>query len=106
MSINLNDALKQTFKKPGRRIKISKNLKPFVSRVVRDGRVQKAFAEKIGHPVGQCVANNVKVGMSGREIHGIAKLCAKPYDNSSLGLSTKKTNKGQQESATEYFEVV
>jgi len=60
-----------------RRIKLSKNMKPFVSRVVRDGRVQKAFAEKIGRPVGGCVAGKVHKGMSGAEIHKIARDCAK-----------------------------
>lgn len=59
-----------------RKIKLSKNLKPFVSRVVRDGRVQKAFAEQIGRPVGACVASKVHKGMSGVEIHKIAKECA------------------------------
>lgn len=62
-----------------RRIKLSKNMKPFVSRVVTDGRVQVAFAEKIGRPVGACVAGKVKAGMSGAEIHDIARACAKPY---------------------------
>lgn len=61
-----------------RRIKLSKNMKPFVSRVVRDGRVQKAFAEKIGRPVGGCVAGKVRRGMSGVEIHKIARECARP----------------------------
>jgi len=42
----LKQAVKQSFKKPGRRIKISKNLRPFVSRVVREGKVQKAFTDK------------------------------------------------------------
>lgn len=60
-----------------RRIKLSKNLKPFVSRVVRDGRVQKAFAEQIGRPVGACVAGKVHAGMSGVEIHKAASECAK-----------------------------
>lgn len=57
-------------------IKLSKNLKPFVSRVVRDGRVQRAFAEKIGRPTGQCVKGKVQKGMSGAQIHKIAKACA------------------------------
>lgn len=72
--------------KSSRRIKLSKNLKPFVSRVVRDGRVQKAFAEQIGKPVGQCVAGKVKKGMSGKEIHDIARECAKQYKGTKLKL--------------------
>lgn len=70
--------------KTGRIIKLSKNMKPFVSRVVRDGKVQKAFAAKIGEPVGKCVAGKVSKGMSGAEIHKIAKDCAKPYKNTKL----------------------
>ena len=80
--------------KSSRRIKLSKNLKPFVSRVVRDGRVQKAFAEKIGKKVGACVASKVREGMSGAEIHEIARECARPYKNTSLGLGgTSKRKK-------------
>lgn len=72
--------------KSSRRIKLSKNMRPFVSRVVRDGIVQKAFAEQIGHPIGQCVAEQIKSKkleaerkgkkLSGAEIHNIAKECA------------------------------
>lgn len=62
--------------KASRRIKLSKNMKPFVSRVVRDGAAQRAFTEKIGHPTGQCVAGKVRAGMTGAEIHAIAKDCA------------------------------
>ena len=58
-------------------IKLSKNLKPFVSRVVRDGRAQKLFTQNWGHPVGQCVAAGVRKGMSGAEIHQIATDCAR-----------------------------
>ena len=60
-----------------RRIKLSVNLKPFVSRVVRNGRIQKAFAAKIGHPVGACVAGGVRSGMSGAAIHDVVRQCAK-----------------------------
>ena len=70
--------------KTGRIIKLSKNMKPFVSRVVRDGKVQKAFAEKIGKPVGSCVSGKVSKGMSGAEIHKIAKDCAAPYKGTKL----------------------
>ena len=63
--------------KPSRRIKLSKNMRPFVSRVVRNGAVQIAFAEQIGRPVGGCVASRVRPGMSGAHIHNIARECAK-----------------------------
>lgn len=60
-----------------RRIKLSSKMKPFVSRVVTNGRVQKAFAEKIGRPVGACLAGKVVKGMSSAAIHAVAKSCAK-----------------------------
>lgn len=69
-----------------RRIKLSKNMKPFVSRVVTAGKVQKAFAEQIGRPVGGCVAGKVKKGMSGAAIHAIAKDCAKSARGTKLKL--------------------
>lgn len=59
-------------------------MKPFVSRVVRDGKVQRAFAEKIGRPVGSCVASKVRKGMAGAEIHKIAKDCAKSVRGTKL----------------------
>jgi hypothetical protein len=62
--------------KTGRIIKLSKNMRPFVSRVVRDGKVQKAFAAQIGIPVGACVAGAVHKNMSGAEIHAAVKKCA------------------------------
>lgn len=64
-------------KSGARRIKLSVNMRPFVSRVVRDGRVQRAFAEQIGNPVGGCVAAGVHAGMTGAQIHRVAKDCAK-----------------------------
>lgn len=72
--------------KTGRIIKLSQNIRPFVSRVVRNGKVQKAFGEQIGRPVGACVAGKVKKGMSGAEIHKIAKDCAKGYRGKKLSF--------------------
>jgi hypothetical protein len=57
-------------------MKVSKNYKAFISRVVRDGKVQKAFKAQIGTPVGACVKAGVRPGMSGKEIHDVAKDCA------------------------------
>ena len=70
--------------KTGRIIKLSKNIRPFVSRVVRNGKVQKAFAEQIGRPVGACVASRVSKNMSSAEIHKIARDCAKEYKGKKL----------------------
>jgi len=69
-----------------RRLKLSKNMKPFISRVVTDGRVQKAFGAQIGTPVGGCVAGKVHKGMSGAEIHKIARECARPYKGKKLSF--------------------
>ena len=66
--------------KSSRRLKLSKNLKPFISRVVTKGAVQDAFKAQTGSPVGQCVksATAGKVGeLSGAQIHSIAKNCAR-----------------------------
>lgn len=61
-------------------------MRPFVSRVVTDGKIQKAFGEQIGTPVGSCVAGKVSKGMSGAEIHKIARDCAKPYKGKKLSF--------------------
>lgn len=71
---------------PTRVIKLSKNMKPFISRVVRDGRVQRAFTEQIGKPVGACVASKVKPGMSGAAIHEVTRECAKSAKGRKLKL--------------------
>lgn len=73
-------------KSGARKIKLSVNMKPFVSRVVRDGRVQRAFAEQIGRPVGGCVAAGVHAGMSGAEIHRVTKECARSVKGRRLSL--------------------
>lgn len=69
-----------------RKIKLSVNMKPYVGRVVTDGRVQKAFGKQIGEPVGKCVAGKVHKGMSGAQIHKIARDCAKPTKGTKLAL--------------------
>jgi len=100
----LQAAVRQSFKKPGRRIKISKNLRPFVSRVVRAGRVQKAFTDKIGHNVGRCVRETILPGTrgySGKQVHGVAKICAQPFKGTKLFAG----GGGGVAMAGEYFEV-
>ena len=54
-----------------------KRLTPYIGSVVTGGRVQKAFAEKIGRPVGACVAGKVKKGMKSSEIKQAVRDCAK-----------------------------
>lgn len=110
MGVSVQEAARQSFKKAGRRIKVSKNLRAFVSRVVRDGRVQVAFGEQVGGPVGGCVKANVRPGMSGRVIHGIAKICSRQSPSSlNLGGGGRRAAapRGRAVRATEeYFEVV
>ena len=107
MAINVAAAAKQSFKKAGRRIKVSKNMRPFVSRVVRDGAVQKAFGSQIGGPVGGCVASNVRTGMSGRVVHGIAKLCSRQAVGTKLNLGGMGTSsrRARRTEATEFYEI-
>ena len=70
------------------------NMRPFVSRVSRNGAVQRAFAEQIGRPVGGCVASRVHRGMSGGEIHKIARDCAKSVRGKrlSIGAPTQRVS--------------
>jgi len=49
--------------------------KVFLSKVVRDGRVQKAFAAQIGSKAGACVRGGVHSGMSGAEIKDVVRKC-------------------------------
>lgn len=70
-----------------RTIKLSVNLKPFISRVSRNGAVQKAFAEEIGRPVGGCVASGVHTGMSSSAIHKVARDCAKSVRGKRLNVN-------------------
>jgi hypothetical protein len=70
----------------GRVIKLSKNIKPFVSRVVRNGRVQRAFAAQIGAKTGACVRGGVHAGMSGAEIHEVVRKCGKAAAGTKLSL--------------------
>ena len=58
-----------------------KGLTVFTSRAVRNGAVQKAFAEQIGKPVGGCVRAAVHSGMSIGAIHDAVKDCAKQAPN-------------------------
>jgi hypothetical protein len=84
---------------------VSKNMRPFVSRVVRDGAVQKAFANQIGKPVGGCAASIVRAGMSGKVVHGIAKLCSRQAVGTHLNLGGLGRSAGRSSQATEYYEI-
>ena len=73
-------------KKGGYKIKLSSALRPYVGRVVRDGRIQRAFAEQIGRPVGNCVKISVSRGMSAANIRKAVSQCAKDHGRVSLGV--------------------
>jgi hypothetical protein len=66
-------------------LKRGKALTPYVGSVVTGGRVQKAFAEKIGKPAGACVKSGVHKGMSQSEIRKKVAECGKAQKHS-LGL--------------------
>lgn len=68
------------------RIKLSSAMRPYVGRVVRNGRVQKAFAAQIGNPVGQCVKGAVRKGMGAGEIKAAVRACAKSAKGTKLSL--------------------
>lgn len=59
---------------------------PYLGTAQTDGKVQKAFAEKIGGPVGDCVRSRVHKGMGIGEIHNAVKDCAKEHGRVSLGI--------------------
>ncbi len=73
--------------KSSHRLKLSKNMKPYVGRVVRGGLIQEAFGEQIGKTVGACVSQATKgkvAVLSGSQIHRIATNCAKQYKGKQL----------------------
>ena len=60
-------------------LKLSKNMKPFISSVSTSGPVQEAFGHTIGKPTGACVSSKTKgqIGVySGAQMHKIVKNCA------------------------------
>ena len=63
-----------------------KSLKAYISRVVTGGRVQKAFAEQIGHPAGACVRSGVHAGMSQGAIQAVVAGCGKQYLGTKLRI--------------------
>lgn len=66
------------------KIKLSPKMRPFVSRVVRNGQVQRNFTERIGRPAGACVRANVKKGMSQAAIRKTVGDCGKAQRGKSV----------------------
>lgn len=53
-------------------------LTPYVSSVQTNGRVQRAFANQIGHAVGDCMRRMVHAGMPAAAIKRAARDCSRP----------------------------
>lgn len=68
------------------KIKLSSAMRPYVGRVVRNGRVQKAFAAQIGNPVGACVKGAVRTGMGAGAIKQAVRDCARSAKGTKLSL--------------------
>ena len=68
------------------KIKLSSGMKPYVGRVVRNRKVQKAFAAQIGTPVGACVRSSVRAGMGAGEIKNAVRQCAKSAKGTKLSI--------------------
>ena len=64
-----------------------KKLTPYVGGVTTNGRVQKAFREQIGKPVGACVKGAVHKGMKSTEIKKAVSDCAKAHGNTKLSVA-------------------
>jgi hypothetical protein len=64
--------------KQSRVMSISINNKPYMRRVVRNGRVQRAFAAQIGKKVGLCVQGKMHDGVTKEERNEIFKDCSVP----------------------------
>ena len=60
--------------------------KVFLSKVVRDGKVQRAFAEQIGHKAGACVRGAVHEGMTGVEIKDAVRKCGAAAKGTRLSM--------------------
>jgi hypothetical protein len=80
-------------------IKLSKNMKPYVGRVVRNGPIQQAFAEKMKNGNLKSCMGSIKgqIGtLSGAAIHAKAKACVEQAlpKNSTIGGSEFIHGKG------------
>ncbi len=73
-----------------------KALKPYVAAVATNGRVQKAFTEKIGRPAGACVRSGVHAGMAQSEIRAVVAKCGKAHAGTSLGLGGGGGRRGRK----------
>ena len=63
-----------------------KSVKPYVSSVQTSGKVQKAFKEQIGDPVGACVKSGVHEKMKQSEIRDVVRNCARGTKGTKLRI--------------------
>jgi len=63
-----------------------KSLTPYVAKVTTNGRVQRAFKEQIGKPVGACVRGAVHAGMNQTAIRKAVADCAKSHAGTRLSM--------------------
>lgn len=70
-----------------------KTLTPYVSSVQTSGAVQKAFAERIGRPAGDCVRGRVHAGMTVGAIRRAVADCGRQFRGTRLGV-TRNVNGG------------
>ena len=68
------------------KIKLSSGMRPYVGRVVRNGRIQRAIASQIGRPVGACVKAGVSKGMGAGQIKDAVRKCARASKGTKLPL--------------------
>lgn len=78
--------------KPSRMIKLSVNMRPFVSRVSRNGAVQRAFREQIGNVVGGCVrARTAGKVLTAGEVKDAVRDCAKQAKGTHLNIGGRQS---------------
>jgi N-acetylmuramic acid 6-phosphate (MurNAc-6-P) etherase len=63
-----------------------KGLTPYISRVVTNGRVQRAFAIQIGKPAGACVRSGVHAGMTQTAIREVVAGCGRAHAGTKLNI--------------------
>lgn len=81
------------------KVSVSKNGKLYVRRTVTGGMVQKAFAEKIGKPVGACYGGKVQKGTYGysrAELKKAMQQCSEGYKGAGkLGFTARDPHAGK-----------
>jgi len=91
-------------------IAVSSKGKAYLKRVVRNGPVQRAFAEKIGRPVGACVAAKIPkntYGYSATDMKNVLKNCTAAHRGpGALGFTAKDPYAGKTKKSDSWTPVV